>query len=333
MRGYRLGVVNPFGTFGKRVRELIDERGFPTIELKLFELRAGGDSALTQFKDEIVIIQPLDTDLFTHLDLIFFGGDEREKIADKVKAAAEEGILTFVNKAPDVDARVVALGLNDKPTPEPGQVVVAARAPSVLLGTVLASLGRSIDVRHARATILLPASDGGDEAVEELHEQVVKILNFQSPPMEVFKDQLAFNLLLPPADGMTQPLDDQVAKEAIQLAGLEATVSVMLVQAPIFHSYALCLWVDLGEGVEPETVMKRLGASKRIKSRGKRASQIPSPVSVAESDKIHLGAVRRDASTPGGFWIWAVADSLALDPAAQAVQLAEKAFGISKGRK
>jgi aspartate-semialdehyde dehydrogenase len=106
----------------------------------------------------------------------------------------------------------------------------------------------------------------------------------------------------------------------------------MLVQAPIFHSYALCLWVDLAETAEPEAVQKTLGASRRIKAPGKRSPGIPTPVSVAKSDKIHFGGVRRDPSMPGGFWIWAVADSMALDPAAHAIQLAEKAFGINKKR-
>jgi aspartate-semialdehyde dehydrogenase len=311
----------------------MEERGFPTIELKLFEIRTGGGSTLNYFQDEIVITQPLDTDLFPHLDLMFFGGDEREEFADQAKAAAEEGILTFVNRAPDVDSPAVALGVNDKPTPEPGSIVVSARAPSILLGTVLASLVRSLEVHQARATILLPASHAGDEAIEELHDQVVKILNFQSPPMEIFGDQLAFNLLLPPTDRVTKPLDDRVAREAAQIAGLEANVSVMLIQAPVFHSYAMSLWADIANPVEPEAVVKTLGRSRRIKAPGKRSSRIPSPVSVAESDKIHVGGIRRDGTKRGGFWIWAVADSLALDPAAQAIQLAEKAFGISKGRR
>jgi aspartate-semialdehyde dehydrogenase len=330
MRGYRVGVVNPFSAFGKRVRALIDERGFPTIELKLFELRHGGGSAITQFKDEVVITQPMDTELFTHLDVIFFGGDEEVNVADEAKAAAGEGILTIINKAPDVDGRVVALGLNDKPAPEPGDIVIAARSASVLLGTVLAALRRSLDVRQARATILLPASDRGDEAVDELHDQNVKILNFQEPPTQIFNDQLAFNLLLPPSDARTRPLDERVAEEAARLSGLESRPSVMLVQAPIFHSYALSLWVVLAEPAEPEAVTKTLAASRRIKAPGKRSPSVPTPVSVAESDKIHFGRVRHDPSTPGGFWIWAVADSIALDPAAHAIQLAEKAFGIKK---
>jgi aspartate-semialdehyde dehydrogenase len=330
MRGYRVGVVNPFSTFGKRVRDLIEERGFPTIELKLFELRRGGGSTFTQFKDEVVITQPLDADLFSHLDVIFFGGDEDADLGVEAKAAGNEGILTVINKAPDVQGRIVAPGLNDKPTPKPGDIIIAARSPSVLLGTVLAALLRSMNIRQARATILLPASDRGEEAVDELHDQIVKILNFQTPPTEIFTDQLAFNLLLPPSDGQKQPLDERVAQEAAELSGLESSLSVMLVQAPIFHSYALCLWVDLAETAEPEAIVKTLGASRRIKAPGKRSPGTPTPVSVAESDKIHFGGVRRDGTTPGGFWIWAVADSIALDPASHAIQMTERVFGIKK---
>ena len=92
------------------VRELIEGRGFPMIELKLFELRTGGGSTLAQFKDDIVITQALDTDLFKHLDLIFFGGDEKENIADELQQV--EGIRSVAGELVDL----VTLG--------PGQVVL-----------------------------------------------------------------------------------------------------------------------------------------------------------------------------------------------------------------
>ena len=76
MRGYRIGVVRPMSSFGARVRKLLQERGFPTIELKLFEIGTEKGSSLTEFKGEIVLTQPLDPDLFPHLDLLFFGGNE-----------------------------------------------------------------------------------------------------------------------------------------------------------------------------------------------------------------------------------------------------------------
>jgi aspartate-semialdehyde dehydrogenase len=333
MRGFRVGVVNPFSPFGKRVRELLQDRAYPTIELKLFDTRTKGGSALTQFQGEIVITQALDTDLFSHLDLIFFGGDESAPVADPATLAAREGALTIVHGAPDVDSPVVALGINDRRITEPASLVVAPRAPSILLGTVLSSLARSLEIQQASATVLLPASDKGEEAIQELHDQVVKILNFKPPPMEIFEEQLAFNLFLPTTTGKAAPLDARVGKESAELAGIGGRVAVNLVQAPVFHGYALSLWVRFADMVEPESVAKAFRASRRIKApAAKRPVQSISPVSVAESNKIHVGSVRRDESSTSAFWIWAVADSLVLEPAAQAVQLAERVLGVSKSR-
>lgn len=329
MRGLRVGIVNPSHPFSKRARELLQERGFPIIELKLFETRAGGQSTLTEFEGEIVVTQPLDVDLFPHLDLILFGGDDEEQFSEKANVAAKKGVLTIVSGVADVAAPVVAAGVNEESLSPGARLLVAARAPSILLGTVLAALNRSMEVEQARATILTPAADKGEEGIEELHQQIVKILNFQEPPKRIFPEQLAFNLLL--HTGTNGSVQDAVAAEAAELAGIDGEVTAALVRVPIFHGYALSLWVRFTDNVEPEALTKALRTSKSLSlpRSGKRDRQIPSPVSVAESGKIHVGQIRRDGSIPGAYWLWVVADSMALDPALRAILLAENLLEIS----
>ncbi len=334
MRGFRVGIVGPFSSFGKRIRKLLLDRSFPSIELKFFEARTGGGSALSEFNDEIVITQPLDSELFPHLDLIFFGGDPAEGLDRNAVDAAREGVLTIVaSGTARVEAPVVALGINDKSFDETDRLLVVAHPASILLGAPLAGLAGSHDVRRSFATVMLPASTWGEEAIEELHQQVVKILGFEGPPpTKILHEQLAFNVTLPPSVGRLGIVDETVGREVGRLAGMDGNVSVSLVRAPVFHGYAASVWVDLGEDAVKDDVIKALGRSRNIvlPPLGKRSQRIPSPVSVAESTKIHVGFVRPDESTPGGFWLWVVADSLALDPAYNAILLAEKILRVSR---
>lgn len=334
MRGYRIGVVRPTSPFGARVRTLLQERGFPTIELKLFEMGAEKGTSITEFHGEVVVTQQLDPDLFPHLDLLFFGAGEEEELTASAVVAAREGVLTLVSGSTGLDAPVMAFGVNEKTIPDDERLVVVPRAPAILLGTVLAALARISAIDHCCATVLLPAGDAGEEAIAELHQQVVKILNFQVPPTSVLPEQLAFNAALASGNDPAGRADQAVAWEAARLAGLSDPVSVALVRAPIFHGYAAAIWVRFAENVEPEAVAKVLKASRKvtIARPTKRSPRAPTPVDVADSDKIHIGPIRRDGAIQEGYWLWVVADALALDPAAHAVLFAEKALGVAKKR-
>ncbi|MFQ5789949.1 MAG: Asd/ArgC dimerization domain-containing protein, partial [Acidobacteriota bacterium] len=324
MRGYRVGVVAPLSPFGKRVREELESRAFPVIELKLFEVRADGGAALTQFQDEIVVTESLDVDLFPHLDLIFFpaGADRR---GDKAAAAVRQGVLTFVSDDLGVEAPVVIAGVNDRSLPEMTRLLVAPRSASILIGTVLAAIERSLPIARACATVLLPALDLGKAGAEELHRQVVEILNFRPPPKKILPEQLAFNVML-----AREPQEKEgggetaVEREVQQIAGLKRSPAVTLVRTPVFHGYAASLWLQTAETAEPEALGRALRACRRIsvpRRRGKGSPSSPSAVSVSESDRIHV-ALRPDGASPGGFWLWIVADSGAVDPARTAVALA-----------
>jgi aspartate-semialdehyde dehydrogenase len=50
----------------------------------------------------------------------------------------------------------------------------------------------------------------------------------------------------------------------------------------------------------------------------------PLPVHVASTDKVYVGRLRKDLSSPNGLWLWIVADNLRKGAALNAVQIAER---------
>jgi aspartate-semialdehyde dehydrogenase len=332
MRGFRVGIVNPFAPFSTRVRELLSERRFPIIELKHMEARSEGGSSFTEFQDEVVITQPLDEELFPHLDVLFVGGDDSEELGEKARSAAGQDVLTIVSNVPDVDSPLI-LPAKTPTTPRgENRLIVVARPASALLGTVLSAIASKHEIRRACGTVMVPASALGKRGIEELHEQVVKILNFQEPPTTVFPAQLAFNLMLPGGiDREAGKLDDAVSKEAAAIAEIDADVSVMTIQAPVFHGYALSLWIQLEDEIEEGSLIKALEQSGIIDATSSSEPAGASPVSVADSESVHVGSVRADTSSRGAYWLWVVADALAVDTAVHAVRTAERILGVVQG--
>lgn len=326
MKGYRVAVVNPLSPFGQKIRRLLEEQALPTIELKLFDGEPGGGSTLTQFEDEVLITQPLDRDLFPSLDLMFVGEGTDPGVLAEAASASRQGVLTFLAGTNELAAPVAASGLNEKFLPADVRLVALPSAASILVAKVLDGLGESFEVAQARATVMLPASELGEAAVRELHEQVVQILNFGSPPTEVLGEQLAFNLLLPRAKTTEGLLESSIAKEVAELTGLDADrVSIALVRAPIFHSYALSLWVQLGEEPTLESLVTALGERQGIDaSEALDPASVASPIRVAGSDRVQVSRARADRACRGAFWLWVCADSMAVDPVANSLALARR---------
>ena len=71
---YRVAIVGAASLKGKEVAEVLEERNFPSSEVKLLD----DDEALGQLeavKDEITFIQNVRAEQFEHVDFTFFASD------------------------------------------------------------------------------------------------------------------------------------------------------------------------------------------------------------------------------------------------------------------
>ena len=73
--------------------------------------------------------------------------------------------------------------------------VVPAHPAALALALVMERLQQAAPVRFAAATVLVPASEFGRAAMDELHQQTVSLLSFQGLPRAVYDAQVAYNLL------------------------------------------------------------------------------------------------------------------------------------------
>ena len=85
--------------------------------------------------------------------------------------------------------------------------------------------------------------------MDELHQQTVSLLSFQSLPREQYDAQVAFNLL--PSLGDAAKVKLAAARERIAdhyatlAAGTAPELALQLVQAPVFHGYVASVLVEL----------------------------------------------------------------------------------------
>lgn len=326
---YRVAIVGAATLMGKEVNEVLNDRNFPALETKLLD----DDESLGQLEstgDEISFIQSVRSEQFDKIDFTFFASDQEstrqnwKKVRDHGSAivdmsAALENEPGAVVRSPWVERQ---LGQSLAPELQPGPSVTACPA-SVVLALLMLRLQKAGAVKNAVATVFQPASEHGQKGMDELHGQTVNLLSFQELPRKIFDAQVAFNMLARYGEQATptlQSLEQRIVRHYQRIAGINVPVpSLLLVQAPIFHGYALAAHVTLADAADLERISLALAGDHVHVVQP--AEESPSNVSVAGQAEIQV-SLRPDAANPNSVWLWAAADNLRV-AATTAVECAE----------
>jgi len=319
---YRIAIVGAGSLRGKELNEALSESAFAAADFVLLD----DESSLGKVEavgDEVTVVQIVDPDSFDRADFVFFAGDE-ENTLKHWKSAARSGAsildLTYALEGePDVLVRApwVREELNgqssgktnpDLKTP----AIVPAHPAAVALALLLLRVKKVSAVASAWATVLEPATEHGRAAMDELHQQTISLLSFQSIPKENYDAQVAFNLL--PALGEAAKVNLSVTESRIRRhyallsGGRLPELNVQLIHAPVFHGYGISLGVELEQPASLEELEAALTGEHVDVVLGD--ADAPSNLSTAGEEDIMVRI--RGEQGRQRFWIWAAADNLKL---------------------
>jgi len=326
---YRVAIVGAGSLKGKEVAEVLNDRNFPALDVKLLD----DDESLGQLEamgDEITFIQSVRSEQFEHLDFTFFASDQ-ECARRNWKAARDAGSAIIdlsyalesepgaVVRSPWIERQ---LGQTPALELQPGPCVIAHPA-SVVLALLVLRAQKAGRIVRVVSTVLEPASEHGQRGMDELHEQTVNLLSFQELPKTVFDTQVAFNLVTrygPNSSPSLESVEQRIVQHYQRIAGaVVPPASLLLVQAPIFHGYACSIYLETERRLELAEVSLALAGDHVDLSR--HAGELPSNVNAAGQGNV-LVALARDPDNSRGLWLWAAADNLRI-AASAAVECAE----------
>lgn len=326
---YKIAIVGAASLRGKELNDALSESPFGSADFLLMD----DDAALGQLEsvgDEVTFIQRIEPGSFANVDFTFFAGSEEvtrkhwhnahkagSSIIDMSYALeSESGVLV---RAPWVqeEMREDVNGEATEAAPDlQTPALVPAHPAAVALALLLLRARGVAAVRSASATVLEPASEYGRASMDELHQQTVSLLSFQSLPKEMYDAQVAFNIL--PSLGESAKVHLGASEARIRRhydllsAGRLPEVMMQLLHAPVFHGYGISLALTLDEPVSLEHLEAALNGEHIDVVLGD--VDPPSNLSSAGQDDILVRARTADGSelATRRFWVWAALDNLKL---------------------
>ena len=325
-----VAIVGASGAVGQEFLRVLAERNFPITELVLFgSSRSAG--SVYEFCDKQLTVKELKHgDDFKGFDIVFTSAGasiSKEYAEDITKFGAvmidnssafrmENDIPLVVPEVNAEDALVRPRGIIANPNCTTIQMVVALKAIENLS-----------HIKRVHVSTYQAASGAGAAAMDELDLQYRQVLNGETPTVDKFAYQLAYNLI-PQIDVFTEngytKEEMKMYYETRKIMHSDVEVSAMCVRVPALRAHSESVWVETEAPVSVEQAREAFEKAPGVVMIDNPAKkEYPMPLFLSGKDPVHVGRLRKDLANPNGLTFWCVSDQIKKGAALNAVQIAE----------
>lgn len=327
---FNIAVVGATGLVGRELIETLSSRRFPIAEIRMFSSwNTAGEKVA--FQDDEFKVEPISGDFAKGQDLVFFATHPMVS-RDLAEAAADAGAMVIDASrtfrldpgvplvVPEVNPRVLD-GF------EPGRIVASPSPATVALSLAAGPLHKRWGIKRMIAVAAFGSTHGGRAGFEEHQFQTISIFNQQKLTFEHFVRQAAFNVFPRVGEideeGYSEAEHD-VMRELPRVLEAEIPAAMTAMQVPVFCGVAIALNVELSAKAELETVRSELANAPGLMVMDDPAmEEYPDSILAMENERVLIGRIRRDPTSPKSLQLWISADNLRKGSALNMVQIAE----------
>lgn len=316
---YRIAIAGASTLLGKELKEALSESPLAAANFVLLD-QDEALGTLDQVGDEVTFVQPIVADAFEKTDFTFFCGSADLTRKHWKEALTAGSSVLDLSGALDQEAGVLVrapwIGTESASADLFTPAVIPAHSAALVLALIMERLHQRVPVRRAAATLLLPASEFGRAAMDELHQQTINLLSFQTLPRAKFDAQSAYNMLSGLGENATASLigvEARVRQHYARLAGNRwPPLALQAILAPVFHGHTFSIAVELERAVEIAALEEAFSGDRMDLV----LEDTDSPSNLAATGqndvlvrlRSEVGA--RNPSETSQFWIWAASDNL-----------------------
>ncbi len=325
-------VVGATGAVGETILSILDQRNFPINNLyPLASSNSAGKKVLCQGKQWTV--QDLATFDFSQAQVGLFsaGGHISEKYAP---IAAEAGCVVIDNTAHfrrDKDIPLVVPEVNPHAIADYTQrnIIANPNCSTIQMLVALKPIYDAVGIKRINVATYQAVSGSGKEAITELTDQTVNLLNGKDINIEVYPKQIAFNVI-PHIDvfqenGYTKE-EMKMVWETQKIFEDEAVlVNPTAVRVPVIYGHSEAINIETKTKITAVEATKLLGKAQGVKVMDAREDGgYATPfVEATNHDETFVSRIREDISCENGLNLWVVSDNIRKGAALNTIQIAE----------
>ena len=330
---YNVAVVGATGAVGETMLSILEERNFPVGEVYAL---ASSNSAGKRipFKGGTLKVEDLATFDFSNTQIgLFSPGASVSEIYAPI--AAQAGCVVIDNTSQfryDDDIPLVVPEVNpDKIADYKNRGIIAnPNCSTIQMLVALKPIYDAVGITRINVCTYQAVSGTGKEAIEELSQQTVNLLNLKTITPSVYPKQIAFNVL-PQIDVF---MDNGYTKEEMKmvwetkkiLGDDSVLVNATAVRVPVFYGHSEAVHIETRDKISADAVRELLKKANGVTVIDERVNG-GYPTAVTDSagrDNVFVGRIREDISHSKGISLWVVADNVRKGAALNSVQIAEE---------
>jgi aspartate-semialdehyde dehydrogenase len=326
----RAAIVGVSGAVGQEFLRVLYERNFPINDLTLFgSFRSAGREFTFRGKQHLVK-ELKHNDDFKAIDVAFVsaGGGTSKDFAETITKYGAVMIDNSSTFRMDNDVPLVVPEVNpDDALNRPRGIIANPNCTTIQMVVALNAIEKISHIRKVHVSTYQASSGAGASAMAELKKQYEQLINEETPTVEKFYYQLAYNLI-PQVDVFT---DNGYTKEEMKMYNetrkimhSDIEVSATCVRVPVMRAHSEATWIETERPVSVEEAREAFSKAEGIILQDNPGNKdYPMPLFVAGKDPVYAGRIRKDLANPNGLTFWTVSDQIKKGAALNAVQIAE----------
>ncbi len=329
---YDVAVVGATGLVGETVLSILEQRDFPVGAIYLLASERSAGTKI-QFQGKNISVENLQDFDFSQTQIAWFcaGGSTSEKYAP---IAADSGCIVIDNSSffrNDFDVPLIIPEVNpDSLINYTARNIIAnPNCSTIQMLLALAPIHREVGIERINVSTYQAVSGSGKAGLEELAKQTTSLLNAREVEVNVYSQQIAFNVL-PHIDvfqdnGYTREEMKMVWETHKILEDESIAVNPTCVRVPVFHGHSEAVHIDTAGYISADEVRALLGNSEGVEVIDSPQTQeyASAVVNGSGSDKVFVSRIREDLAGNNGINLWVVSDNGRKGAALNAVQIAE----------
>lgn len=332
-RTFRVAVVGATGLVGETMIRVLEEREFPVSELyPLASNRSLGKTV--EFKGKEYDVDDLATFDFSKADIGLFsaGAEVSREFAPKAAAA---GCIVIDNTSEfryqdDIPLVVPEVNAHALAQYKPRGIIANPNCSTIQMLVALKPIHDAVGIERINVATYQSVSGAGKEAVEELAQQSIALMNGQgSVKPKVIPKQIAFNAV-PQIDkfesnGYTKEEMKMVWETRKILEDPAIRVNATAVRVAVFFGHSEAVHIETRQKItaaEARALLKKAPGVTVLDER-KPGGYPTAATEAANRDTVYVGRIREDISSDRGLNLWVVSDNVRKGAATNSVQIAE----------